>query len=341
MKLIATIGPSSKEATMVDKLISNGANCIRLNFSHFNEQQFEKIIENVRKINKDILIMADLCGSKVRVHENIKRVFSIKKNDTVYFCSYELYEVINNINAVGNVIPLNLTSQILRKTNMDNISMKDGTIRFKVIGNKNGIYEAKVLNDGVVRGGKGFNIPNLDRTNFKLSENDKTHIDWAIEKGVDIICQSFVSNSNDIIEVKEYIAKGWGTNKQIKYIGKVETKTGLLNCEKILEECDGILIGRGDLLPETGILNAVEYQFEAINRLRPLLKGKDLIIGTHILGKEFKIDHGNLSNIESIFTFIKSGVTGFLLASETSINDKPELSVAVLKEIITRYASGN
>ena len=85
MKVIATIGPNSSNRKVLSELINNGVNILRLNFSHFYESEFIKILNDSRSIKKDIIIMADLCGKRVRVAEKLKSIFKVYINDIVYF----------------------------------------------------------------------------------------------------------------------------------------------------------------------------------------------------------------------------------------------------------------
>ena len=81
MKIIATIGPSSSNKKVLEELINNGVDIFRLNFSHFYEKEFIRILKYSRSLNKNITFMADLCGKKVRVSENLKTVFKVYKNE--------------------------------------------------------------------------------------------------------------------------------------------------------------------------------------------------------------------------------------------------------------------
>ena len=121
MKIIATIGPNSSNKKILAELINNGVDIFRLNFSHFYESEFLKILNDSRSIKKDIIIMADLCGKKVRVYEDLKSVFKVYPGDIVYFCSYDVYSLIVNTNEKIKIIPLNIKSEIIEKNDIKKI----------------------------------------------------------------------------------------------------------------------------------------------------------------------------------------------------------------------------
>ena len=337
MKIIATIGPNSSNRKVLAELINNGVDIFRLNFSHFYESEFIKILNDSRSIKKDISIMADLCGKKVRVAENLKNVFKVYINDIVYFCSSDVYSLIVNNNDKSKIIPLNIKSEIIEKNDIKKISMKDGTMNFDIIDKDKIFLKAIAKDTGVVRGGKGCNIPGADLGENSLNDKDKENLKWAIDNNIDIIGQSYVESSRDILCVREYIKKVKGNQNDIKIFSKLETIIGLNNYKEIMNCSDGIVIARGDLVPECGMEISVEQEFELLKKLRDDKYNKEIIIATHVLDSMKSRLNSNINEIESIYTFINNGATGFLLAGETSIGKYPVQTAKLLNKLIKRY----
>lgn len=337
MKIIATIGPNSSNRKVLAELINNGVDIFRLNFSHFYESEFIKILNDSRSIKKDISIMADLCGKKVRVAENLKSVFKVYINDIVYFCSSDVYSLIVNNNDKSKIIPLNIKSEVIEKNDIKKISMKDGTMNFDIIDKDKIFLKAIAKDTGVVRGGKGCNIPGADLGENSLNDKDKENLKWAIDNNINIIGQSYVESSRDILCVREYIKKVKGNQNDIKIFSKLETIIGLNNYKEIMNCSDGIVIARGDLVPECGMEISVEQEFELLKKLRDDKYNKEIIIATHVLDSMKSRLNSNINEIESIYTFINNGATGFLLAGETSIGKYPVQTAKLLNELIKRY----
>lgn len=335
MKIIATIGPSSSNKKVLSELINNGVDIFRLNFSHFYEKEFIRILNDSRSLNKNITIMADLCGKKVRVSESLKSVFKVYKNEVVYFCSSDVYLLINNSN--DKIIPLNVKSEIIEKNNIKKISMKDGTMNFEIVDKDKVFLKAIVKDSGVIRGGKGCNIPGVYLGENLLSDNDKKSLKWAVDNGIDIIGQSYVESSRDILYVREYIKKIRGEKNDIKIFSKLETIEGLKNYKDIVNCSDGIVIARGDLIPECSVEVSVKEEFKLLNNLKYGKYGKEIIIATHVLDSMKNSLNNSISEIESIYSFINNGATGFLLAGETSIGKYPVQAVQLLNKLIKMY----
>lgn len=337
MKVIATIGPSSSNKKVLSELINNGVDVFRLNFSHFYQREFIRILNDSRSIKKDINIMADLCGKKVRVAENLKSIFKVYINDIVYFCSGDVYSLISSNNDKVKIIPLNIKSEIIEKNDIKRISMKDGTMNFDIIDKDKVFLKAIAKDTGVIRGGKGCNIPGAYLGEDSLNDKDKENLKWAIDNNIDIIGQSYVESSRDILCVREYIKKIKGNQNDIKIFSKLETIVGLNNYKEIMNCSDGIVIARGDLVPECGMEISVEEEFELLKKLRNDNYDKEIIIATHVLDSMKNGLNGTITEIESIYSFINNGVTGFLLAGETSIGKYPVQTAKLLKELIKKY----
>ena len=337
MKIIATIGPNSSSKKVLYEIINKGVDTLRVNFSHFHEEEFKKILSYSRDIKPDINIMADLCGKKVRVYEKLNSIFKVYPNDIVYFCSSDVYSILTNYNEETKIIPITVKSEIIQKNNIKSISMKDGTMNFDIIDKDRIFLKAISRNNGVIRGGKGCNLPGIDLGENKLNDKDKKDLKWAIDNNINIISQSYVEDSSQIISIHEYIRQISGNLDNIKVFAKLETNLGLLNYKDILKYSDGIIIARGDLVPECGIKASVEGEFEILNKLKNNNSNKDIIIATRVLDSMKNGLTVSISEVESIYTFINTGVTGFLLAGETSIGRYPIQVIDFLNELINLY----
>jgi pyruvate kinase len=234
------------------------------------------------------------------------------------------------------IIPLNIENEILNKKNYKQIGIKDNTMIFNVVDKNNGFIRAFAVKGGIIRKGKGCNIKNLERRTFLLSEKDKEALIWGIANKVDIICQSFVEGKEDIKEIKAFLNRNKLNNSGARIWAKIETLNGVNNIKSIIEESDGIVIGRGDLIPETSIEETPIYEEIILNEMKKN-KGKEVIIATHLFNSMKSGKMPSISEVESIYNFIKAGATGFILAGETSIGKAPIKTVEFLNKLIEKY----
>lgn len=336
MYIIATVGPKTLDKWIIKELMENGINILRFNCSHFNKEDFANVISKARNINNNIKILVDLCGKKIRVSKEFKYIYKIYNNQEIYFCGEDLYKKIDLSKYQYNkIIPLNINTNEIEKNNIDSISIKDNTMKFKIISKENGIIKAKVIRGGIIRAGKGCNLSNLNSSRPILSEEDKKYLLWAIKNNADIICQSFVESGKEI-EVLEEIIKKEAANK-IEIWAKVETPRGIDNLDEIFNKVDTIILGRGDLVPEAGILQAVKLQDIAIKKAKA--KNKKIVVATRLLNSMKNGQCPNINEIEGIYYFLINNIDGFLLAGETSIGKAPLETAAFLNKAIKYFKS--
>ncbi len=335
MNIIATVGPKTIDKWVIKELIENGVDILRLNCAHFNKDEFETVINYSKSINSEIHILVDLSGKKVRISKSLKYIYKVYNNQEVFFCGEDYYNSLNN-KELGDkkYIPLNLNTDKIKISKIENISIKDNTMKFHVLDVKEGVIKAKVMKGGIIRAGKGCNISTINDDGRVISKKDKDNILWAINNNLDIICQSFVESKQDIDEIKRFIGEKIGERKYDIW-AKIETPKGINNIEDIITAVDTVVVGRGDLVAEAGFLESVRLQEKAIKIVKG--KNKRIIIATHILNSMKEGNLATLPEIESIYGFINKGVNGFLLAGETSIGKAPIQTVKFLKTAIEYY----
>ena len=336
MYIIGTAGPKVKEKRVLKGIINGGVNILRLNFAHGSRYEFEQFIRKAKEINSNIQIMIDLCGAKIRVSNELRNIYKIYDDEEVYFCGEDEYSRINKDIWSLKVIPLNIKHKTLIEKNYHCISVKDNTMIFEVIGIENNLVKACSVKGGIIRAGKGCNIKEIERKNKFLSENDKKAVLWGINNNVDIISQSFVESGEDIDILKEFLNDN-RKQKDISIWGKIETLKGVKNCSNIAEACDVIIIGRGDLIPETSLEEAPIYEETMIKLIKE--KKKEIVIATHVLESMQRGVRPSICEVESIYNFIKKGVSGFLLAGETSVGKTPVKTVEFLNNLIINYCN--
>ncbi|KAJ52621.1 pyruvate kinase [Clostridium tetanomorphum] len=340
MKILCTIGPNVNNTKILGELIEAGMNVLRFNFSHIDYDFTKFLIHHCRKEYKDIIILQDLQGNKLRISNLFKGEIKVFPMDKVCFCSEEIYK---NLSRTKNneyiFVPLILNGDFSFLNSANRILMKDATMEFKIIENGHGVIKTIVKRGGILRAEKGVNAPGMNRNDMGLTDKDKKDIIWGLENGVDIICLSYVCYPWNMIELKQYI-KEYKKHKNIKMPklwAKVESLEGIKNFKEILKESDGILLGRGDLISEVDILDIPKIQEDLINIMKK--SKKDFIVGTYILDSMKRKNIPTLSEVNDIYRFIKNKVDGFMLAGEVSIGKNPILAVETLKNIIDKYST--
>lgn len=332
MYIMGTSGINTKNKSILSNLINSGLDTIRLNAAHGNIGEFQDIINYTQKNNQHIHILLDLAGSKIRVSNKLKTTLSINLGTKVLFCGEDLYPS-PNTQKNTLMVPLTIDNNSLITSPITNISIKDGTLNFTILDiSSKGILTIS-KNNGIIRKTKGCNIPGLKKSSSHLSNSDKKYLTWGLKNSIDIISQSFVEDSLDLIPIKNHINSH--SNSKPKIFAKIETLVGYNNINSILDECDGIIIGRGDLIPETSLLDAPFIEDTIINKTQS--RNKEIIIATHLLDSIKKSTSPSLTEVECIYNYIKKNIDGFILCGETSYGKHPIKAVRILKSLIERY----
>ncbi|WP_294371995.1 pyruvate kinase [uncultured Clostridium sp.] len=338
MYIIGTVGPTVKDRTALKGIVDNGVNALRFNFAHGSDNEFFGFLQMAREIKDDVNIILDISGTKIRISNKFQYIYKVYNNEEVIFCGEDQYEKIRaDLKDIRiKIFPLNIKSNILCRNDFDKISIKDNTMIFQITSKEKNLIRARAVKGGIIRKGKGCNIKDFDRSMLSISKKDRKAIIWGIKNNVDIICQSFVESREDVMAIKQFISAHKNENTHIKIWAKIETLKGVDNVDEIIDEADGVVIGRGDLIPETSIEDTPVYEERIIEKVSKI-ENKDIIIATHLFNSMKLGKMPYLSEVESVYNFIRKGVTGFLLAGETSVGKAPIKTVQFLRKLVSKY----
>ena len=340
MEIICSIGPNVRDIEDIKAFVEAGMTIPRFNFSHVDYEKFEELIKGIGKIYPDMKIMQDLQGNKLRISKAYIGENRINPKQVVIFCLDENYKIIlkNNYKNRERIIPISYTGTLEDFREVDNIYMKDATMKFKIIDKHPKYLKAETINGGILRAEKGVNAPGLNRKGLSLTDKDKNDIEIGIKNDIDIICLSYVTSAKDIEELKVYIKtilKKYKDKKKPKVWAKVECKEAIKNFDEILKVSDGIMLGRGDLKSEIPI-EEIPYEEEKI-MLRMKKSNKKFIVATYILESMLRESIPRISEVNDIYKFIKNKVDGLMLSTEVAVSRNPISVISFLKKLYQIY----
>jgi len=325
-KIIATIGPATSSEKMIKKLISKGIDIVRINFSHGSLEQHQKTLNLIRKIcqklKKDISILGDLCGPKIRVGEFENGSILLKEGDVVTL-------ITKNIIGSKNLIPFRHREIIKDIKIGDSILFDDGNLEVKVINKNKNKLTAKVIRGGLLKNKKGMNLPDTNINIKALTQKDKNDALFCIKNNIDFIALSFVQKPDDIYELKRFLNKN---KSDIPVIAKIEKPSALKNIEEILNASDGIMIARGDLGVEMPVNKLPLIQNKLIQIANKY--NKPVIVATQML--ESMIEHSKPTRAEvtDIAGACLFGADAVMLSGETAVGKYPIEAVEIMDSIL-------
>ena len=324
-KIIATIGPSSSNTTILRKMFNSGLDIVRLNFSHGSHLAHIRNIKRVRALNKKmrraIKIMQDLEGYRIRIGRLARDVL-LDRNSIVDFVSQDI---------VGNrkIIPFDYHGPLRLIKQGSLIYIDDGKIVLKVASRSSKFLRAKVVTGGLLREKKGVNIPGVDLIFEALTEKDKKDLAVGIDFRLDYVAQSFVRSADDLALVRQFLGS---KNSRAKIFAKVENQRALLNLDEIIAEADGIIVARGDLGICLPIHKVAIIQKEIVKRCR--LKNKPVVVATQMLDSMTTNLLPTRAEVSDVANAILDGATHLLLSAETAVGKHPHRVIDMMNKII-------
>lgn len=324
-KLVCTIGPASNTPDMMDKMLLAGMIIARLNFSHGEFDSHREMIKQLRaaseRTGRPLTIMADLPGPKIRIGEIENEPIELQIGDRFTLTTRNILG--NKVNVSVNLEKL---PQIVQPD--DKLFLNDGLVSLKVLEVVGDDVHCEVRAGGELRSRKGLDLPGIDLGISAFTERDRECMEFALNEGVDAVSQSFVSNVEDVLAVRE-AATDMGYLPFI--IAKIERKRALDNIDAILDASDGIMVARGDLGVEIPIARMAIVQKYLMAKANQV--GKPVITATQML--ESMTDHRRPTRAEAtdVANAILDGTDAVMLSAESAIGDYPVEAVAMLAEI--------
>lgn len=328
-KITVSVGPKSESRTVLTKMIRNGANLFRINFSHDTGDVQGKKIDTIRDIAHElhtpVAVIVDLQGPKHRIGD---------------FATTDKYKltvgqrfVFDSDETPGDSerVCLPHPDVIASMRPGDRILLNDGKIEVRV----DRVEPTKIITT-VIRGSeiwsrRGFNLPDTFVDSNVLTDKDKSDLEYAITKNPDFVAVSFVQSAADIAYVRDFITGR--TAHKIKIIAKIERPHAVHDIENIIAAADGIMIARGDL--------AVEMPFEQVPAIsRHIIRtcrqmNKPVIMATQMLGSMVDSEFPTRAEISDVANAAYLRADACMTSEETTIGVNPVHTVETMSRILS------
>lgn len=325
-KIICTIGPASENEETLTQMCEAGMNIARLNFSHGSHEEHLAKIELIRKVRsklqKPIAIMLDTKGPEYRIKTFKNKKVILNEGDKFVFTTDDI---------VGDEtrVAVSYKNLINELKVGDTILVNNGLLVFEVQELCGNDAICIIKNGGEMSDRKSMNFPNHVLTGPYLSEQDKADLLFGIKNDVDFVAASFVSNKQDIKDLREFLNANGGEN--IDIIAKIENRAGVDNIEEICEIADGIMVARGDLGVEIPFVEVPAVQKFLIKKCR--LLGKRVITATEMLESMINNPRPTRAEISDVANAVYDGSSAVMLSGESASGKHPVEAVRNMAEI--------
>ena len=328
-KILATIGPASDSPEMIEKLINAGINGARLNFSHGSYEEHAAKIKAVREISKklgrEIAILQDLQGPKIRLGDIVDNRFEVDEGDELVLD----YAIQQHDGSANLPVQYNLAEKV--KVG-EPVYIFDGKVRTEVIEvPSNTAIKLRVLNKGTLMSRKGLNLPDTDFGGDVITEKDMRDLEFGATQDIDYVAMSFVQTAEDIENVRQLLVSH---NSEAQVIAKIETKKAVSDeeLEKIVLAADGVMIARGDMAYEVAPEVVPIIQRKAVALCRK--HGKISIVATQTMGSMVDNPQPSRAEVSDVANAVIQGADVVMLSDESATGKYPEETVKAMRDVI-------
>ena len=328
-KIVATLGPATDDRKTLRKMIEAGLDVARLNFSHGDAEEHERRTEALRSTardcGRDIGLMGDLQGPKVRVMRFRDHSIELSNGDT-FFLDSELGIEEGNEQGVG--VALDTLHEDV--SSGDILLLNDGMITLEVDRIQGTRIHSTVVTGGILSDHKGINKKGGGLSAPALTGIDRQNIRLAAELNMDFLAVSFVRSADDVVEARELFQEAGGHGL---IVAKIERTEAVENIHSIVDATDVIMVARGDLGVEMGYAELTGIQKRLIRLTR--MKFKIVITATQMMESMIANPIPTRAEVSDVSNAVMDGSDAVMLSGETAVGKYPVEAIRAMSEVCT------
>ena len=321
-KIVATLGPASSNAEMIEKLFKAGADVFRINMSHTNQDRMRELVAMIRSVEQDtgrpIGILVDLQGPKLRLGTIAGGSVSVKTGDII---------VLDSDPSIGNASRIYLPHpEIFAAVQPGHtLLIDDRKVRLTVTEAQPKRMTTRVVVGGKLSDRKGVSLPDSTIPFSALAEKDLSDLEAALEAGIDWVALSFVQRPEDIAEAKKL------TRGRALLMAKIEKPQAVHRLSEIIDMADALMVARGDLGVEMPLekVPGVQKQMTRAGRIT----GKPVVVATQMLESMIASPVPTRAEVSDVATAIFEGADAVMLSAESAAGQYPVEAVATMNRI--------
>ena len=326
-KIIATIGPASREPHVIDELIAAGVDIVRLNFSHGTQAdhaaKFQMVREAARRAKRHVAILQDLSGPKIRIGRLVDGKPILLEPGAPLVVA-----IGDDIGGPGRVFT-NYAELALKVSKGDRLLIDDGKLELEVVSASPAEIHTRVIDGGELGEHKGINAPHVPLRS-EMTEKDRRDLAFGLALGVDMVALSFVQAADDINRARAVMVEAG--RPKVPIIAKLERPEALDHLDEILDASDAVMVARGDLGLEIPLERVPRVQKEILRKAHA--RGVPAIVATQVLESMRLEPRPTRAEASDAAGAVDGGADAIMLSGETATGRYPVRSVEVLDAII-------
>ncbi len=332
-KIIATIGEATNSKEKIKELIQKGCDAIRINMRQANYSFCDNVFNMVEEVNKElktnVSIILDTNGPDIRVGQILE--------DKAYFKEDTIVRIYKE-NILGDETKFSVNYEnFVEKVKVENtITINDGLVEL-IVEEKEELYlKCRVVKGGIINSNSDIHVVGIKLDIPFLSEKDKEDILYAHKKNADFLAVSYVSSSEDILEVNDMLIELG--NDHMGIIAKIERESSVEEIDEIIKVSDGIMIARTDLGVEIPMERIPRIQKSVISKCH--IAGKISIVAAELISTMEENMRPTRAEVSDIANAVLDGVDAVMLSGETTIGKYPIETLDMVEKIIVSAEEG-
>ena len=327
-KIICTLGPSTDQEGVLRKLVANGMNVARFNFSHGSHEEhlgrFEKLKAIREELGKPVAALLDTKGPEIRLKDFKNGTEMLEAGQTFTLTTRE----VEGTKEICSITYKDLPQDVQPG---GTIMLDDGLIMLHIEQVTDTDIICTVLNSGKIKTKKGVNVPGVHLSMPYLSQKDREDIIFGVQNGFDFIAASFVRTAQDVYDIRNLLNE---YDSNIRIIAKIENREGVNNIDSILSAADAVMVARGDLGVEIDFTELPGIQKDIIDRSFSF--GKPIVTATQMLDSMMVNPRPTRAEISDVANAIYDGTSAIMLSGETAAGDYPVEALKTMSAIAER-----
>ena len=328
VKIVATLGPASRERETLREMFLAGLDIVRINAAHGSPDERARLVQDVREVSEDlgrlVPILFDLRGLKIRTGP-------LATEEKVGFARGTKVEITNTpVATTPERIGIDYPALFELIQPGSRILISDGLIELLVEKIQGDVAVCHVSRGGPLLGKQGVTLPEAMIKGGSLTEVDREDLKWGVEQGVDFIGLSFVTDAADLRFARE-VAK-WYSSRPPSLIAKIERPQALAEVRGIAGAADGLMVARGDLgvqMPPERVPRAQKEIIRVANEF-----AIPVITATQMLESMITQPVATRAETSDVANAVWDGTDAVMLSAETAIGLHPIEAVRTMGRII-------
>jgi pyruvate kinase len=325
-KIVCTLGPAVSTPEKIRELVDAGMDVARLNLSHGEYADHEKIYHEIRRASDEsgraVGVLVDLQGPKIRTGRFAEGPVKLATGDTFTITTRDIQGDQDEVGTTYKGLPGDVEAG-------DVLLVDDGKVALQATDVSDTDVVCKVTVGGTVSNNKGINLPGVAVSVPALSEKDKEDLRWALRLRADMIALSFVRSAKDLEDVYAVMDE---VGVRLPVIAKIEKPQAVENLAEIIAAFDGVMVARGDLGVELPLEDVPIVQKEAIEIARR--QAKPVIVATQVLESMIENPRPTRAEASDAANAVLDGADAIMLSGETSVGAYPIQAVETMARII-------